>query len=268
MSFYALEEQKYHEYSHFRSEITVKLFGKEVLTSLNTDSFPLLEDHVMLLNGQKLIVVPGNKLACCQDSDIIKKHVEKLLSLPYQRLEWKAVIKDETWPLRQQLEAMRLHQYETSIIMTLEIALLTPSEYELDMTPIRVLDKKSLYDFASVHEQFSASSASYARAHDTSNPIFTQYHFFYVAYKDAIPVTAFALIRAPGGILGLHMVATHPEYRSRRYASTLIRRVLNEFKKEDPSLTRVVLAASRESVEMYARLGFKEIVQVASFCRL
>lgn len=264
-TFLAIEEKKYHEYSLFRSEVSLQLFEPSQLSRVDTESTPLLEGHLMLLNSQKLIVVSGTLLESSQDINVLSSYVHNILSRPFRKIEWKVVLKDETRPLQKILVNEGLKQYEVCTIMTLHLDEITTAEAEVDLDLRRVNDKVLLEDFASIHSQFSQSSADYARGHHTSSPIFKNHCFFYVGYKNDIPVSCIAIIRSENGTLGLHMVATHPDHRNKGYASSLIQRVLKAFRVEDASLQRVVLAASAESVDLYLRLGFKAIAQVASF---
>ncbi len=79
----------------------------------------------------------------------------------------------------------------------------------------------------------------------------------YIAYYRGMAVATMAVVVAAGSI-GIYSVSTLPQYRRKGYAESLMRQVIGEYSRAT-GLERSVLQATRAGVEMYRKMGYREV---------
>ena len=84
----------------------------------------------------------------------------------------------------------------------------------------------------------------------------------FIGYADNCPVATSELF-AGGDVAGVHMVATHPEFRHRGFGWKMTWAALEQGRRL--GLKHASLQASREGEGLYRRLGFRAVCRFAEF---
>lgn len=86
----------------------------------------------------------------------------------------------------------------------------------------------------------------------------------YVGYVDGQPVSTTATVTG-GGVVGVYNVATVPAYQRRGYGEAVMRYALEQARLEH-GLSRTILQATPQGIDLYQRMGYRTVTSVAVFC--
>ncbi|MBZ5584161.1 MAG: GNAT family N-acetyltransferase [Acidobacteriia bacterium] len=85
----------------------------------------------------------------------------------------------------------------------------------------------------------------------------------YVGYHQGQPVSTAALVMG-GGAVGVYNVATLPEYRRRGYGEAVMRRALEEARREH-GIERSILQSTPAGFRLYERMGYRTVTRVSVY---
>jgi ribosomal protein S18 acetylase RimI-like enzyme len=86
----------------------------------------------------------------------------------------------------------------------------------------------------------------------------------YVGYVNGEPVSTTATVIG-GGVVGVYNVATVPAYQRRGYGEAVMRHALERARSEH-GLSRTILQATPQGLDLYQRMGYRTVTSVAVFC--
>jgi ribosomal protein S18 acetylase RimI-like enzyme len=86
----------------------------------------------------------------------------------------------------------------------------------------------------------------------------------YVGYVNGEPVSTTATVIG-GGVVGVYNVATVPGYQRRGYGEAVMRHALEQARLEH-GLSRTILQATPQGLDLYQRMGYRTVTSVAVFC--
>jgi len=253
-------------YMACRKFLTLPVFKDGALQELKDFGAPLVDGFTVKFNTSRVVVSPGNKLEVSKDPEVALNHVRVMKSLDFDSFDWRICVHEDTKRLRSTLEQEKFVLGEISTVMILDIS--SPPACDPPTPNLlfrRALRQESMDEYASIHAEFSKSTLLFIRSFDSSHPIFIKSHFFFVGYLDGRPVTCCCVIRTDEGLAGMHMVATHPEFRRKGLATKIVIHAMAQVAQDDRSVKTFVLNAASESVGLYRRLGFREVIQHASY---
>jgi ribosomal protein S18 acetylase RimI-like enzyme len=85
----------------------------------------------------------------------------------------------------------------------------------------------------------------------------------FVGYVDDEPVSTTALVMG-GGAVGVYNVATLPQHQRKGYGETVMRRALEEFRREY-GVARTILQSTPAGLKLYQRMGFRTVTRVGVY---